>query len=153
MYWIKEENPLWDENKVKIIGSNIGCFVLDGIKESGKLVGEWFYLRDECGQIIGYGWIEIKEREAEISLAVDKKYKGNGYGTQIINNLYNEVKNLGIEEIIAVVRVENSNAEDVIRLAYKNGYIAEWPGLGNISLERAGALVKKSNITLRKRIF
>lgn len=153
MCWIKEEKPLWDRNKIKIIGSNIGCFVISDIQEGDKLEGKWFKLTDKYGQIVGYGWIDIIGGEAEISVAVDKKYKGNGYGTQIINNLYTEIKKLGFDEVIAVVREENSNAEDVIRWVYKNGYIAEWPGLGNLTIERACSLVKKANITLKKRIL
>ncbi|GEM_PF-5388488 len=156
MYWIKEDKAIWNENKARIIGSNIGSFFLDFPVQSDILPGEWFNLTDENGEIVGYGWINVSEGDAEISVAIDGKYQGRGYGSQIIDNLYREVESLGFEEIIVVVRQENPNASDVVKWAYKNGYVAEWPGLNGLEdlrLEAASGLVKRTNITLKKRIL
>lgn len=56
------------------------------------------------GKIVGFGALHIHTPElAEIrSLIVDKKYRGHGYGKEIVNSAMQEAKMLDIKELLVL---------------------------------------------------
>lgn len=151
MKWNFEEEPIWDEKKIEIIMNNEGSFNFELLIKGGKLPGTWFDITDDMDNILGYGWIDVKIKEyPEISVAVKQGNRNNGVGSEILKNLCSEVKKMNYCKVIAIVKQENQNGPQVLKWAYNNGFVVDWPGYDNMSIKMAINHLKLIDIKLKK---
>ena len=81
---------------------------------------ENIYIIKEDKNIIGYATIERKEREVHgmhyrkiisiEAIAIDEKYRGKGYGTELINYIIDLGKKENYTDLYLTVNEENENA-------------------------------------------
>ena len=97
--WTREESPVWDADKQRVIGgAPRGAFVL-GFSHGEALPGEWWSVRDG-EQVVGYGRLDITwGGDAEILLAVDPSRQGTGIGSFALRHLEEEAAARGINYI------------------------------------------------------
>lgn len=129
--FIYENNPVWDLNKERIIGSESESFCIGNVEINASLPYKWWRLEDDTTQdVLGYGWIEVNEnaRETEISICIAQEHRGEGIGKKILNNLEQKViTNNFPHSIIANICGSNRYAIRVIRLLQKHGYASFFP--------------------------
>ena len=57
--WVREDDPIWDADKQRVIGgAPEGAFVLP-FADGDALPGEWWSARDGDGTVVGYGRLDI----------------------------------------------------------------------------------------------
>ena len=67
-----------------------------------------FIAADNCGREIGYVRFDISDREAEISVSVDKNERGKGYGVAVIKNGSDHLLTTEpLQRIIAHIKTNN----------------------------------------------
>jgi GNAT superfamily N-acetyltransferase len=101
--WVREETPVWDADKQRVIGgAPEGAFDLP-FAEGDPLPGEWWSARD--GEtVVGYGRLDIGwGGDAEILLAVDPARQEEGIGTFVLGALEGEALRRGINYVYNVV--------------------------------------------------
>ncbi|MBQ7373180.1 MAG: ribosomal protein S18-alanine N-acetyltransferase [Clostridia bacterium] len=86
----------------------------------------------ENQEVLGYIGGQILFEQGEILLvAVDKNYRGNGFGKSLVNALIESFKDRGVEQLFLEVRVGNSVAISCYercgfeRIAVRKGYYAD----------------------------
>jgi GNAT superfamily N-acetyltransferase len=89
--WVREESPVWDADKARVIGgAPEGAFVLT-FAEGEMLPGDWWCAKDADGAAVGYGRLDTTwGGDAEILLAVDPERQGSGVGSFILAKLDDE---------------------------------------------------------------
>lgn len=72
----------------------------------------------ETNMEIGQLRIEIEENEAIINYSVDKKFRGRGFGTQMLTESYKYFRNLQLDlPLIGLVKPENTASVAALRKA------------------------------------
>ncbi|WP_378152640.1 GNAT family N-acetyltransferase [Chungangia koreensis] len=153
MKLIKDENPMWDDNKKTIVEE--GPFNLKNPEIGSPLEEEWWKLIDMDQNVLGYGWITMENNDFEISVAIHKNHQELGLGTYILGELEQIAKNRGFKATVSVVRKKNDNSESIINWLCRKNYISHWLGIKGMepkSKEFAINVVKKSDITLIKNL-
>jgi GNAT superfamily N-acetyltransferase len=98
--WVREQAPVWDADKVRVIGgAPEGSFVLP-FEEGDQLPGDWWSVRDAAGDVVGYGRLDTTwGGDAEILLAVAADRQEAGVGTFILGRLEQEAAARGINYV------------------------------------------------------
>ena len=98
--WMHEETPVWDADKVRVIGgAPEGAFVLP-FEEGEPLPGDWWSVRDAEGVVVGYGRLDTTwGGDAEILLAVAPDRQEAGVGSFILDGLEQEAARRGINYV------------------------------------------------------
>ena len=98
--WDREVAPLWDADKVRVIGgAPEGAFVLP-FDEGEQLPGDWWRVQDAEGSVVGYGRLDTTwGGDAEILLAVATDRQETGIGSFILDRLEREAAARGINYI------------------------------------------------------
>jgi GNAT superfamily N-acetyltransferase len=89
--WVRDESPMWDADKERVIGgAPDGVFVLN-FGQGQALPGDWWYVRDAAGGVVGYGRLDTTwGGDAEILLAVAPDRQQAGIGSFILAKLDQE---------------------------------------------------------------
>lgn len=97
--WVREESPVWDADKTRVIGgAPEGAFTLTAA-EGEALPGDWWAARDSSG-VVGYGRLDTTwGGDAEILLAVSPTRQGGGVGTFILGKLDEEAASRGLNYV------------------------------------------------------
>lgn len=107
LVWVRDEDPVWDNDKRRIIGgAPDGAFVLP-FREGDELPGEWWSAREggADGAVVGYGRLDISwGGDAEILLAVDRSAQQRGIGSFVLASLEAEAERRGINYVYNVIR-------------------------------------------------
>lgn len=123
MKFIKEENPIWNEEKNINIGKEYRSFNNLPNELGIKLSNTWLKLVEDNNELIGYGWIDYKNDEAEISVYVKENKRGKGNARNIIKCLEDEIhKKENINTIIAIIKKENENKFKILKLLLNNNF-------------------------------
>jgi GNAT superfamily N-acetyltransferase len=129
MTWVREDTPVWDEGKQAIVGG-----VPKGALEIPKLAlgelapGEWFRVEKD-GTTVGYGWMDCTWGDAEITLAVDPRHRGEGVGEFIVAHLAQEAASHGVNYLYNTVRRTHPERERVTRWLENLGFKPSGDGL------------------------
>lgn len=111
--WTREEAPVWDADKARVIGgAPEGAFAL-GFAEGEELPGDWWAARSEEGAVVGYGRLDTTwGGDAEILLAVAPDRQERGVGTFILDRLEAAATDRGINYIHN--RIRDHSHRDVV---------------------------------------
>lgn len=104
--WQREAAPVtWDGDKQRVIGgAPDGAFVLP-FDDGDHVPGEWWSVRDEADEIVGYGRLDTTGLgDAEILLATAPDRQGQGIGSFMLERLEQEAAGRGINYVHNVVR-------------------------------------------------
>ena len=105
LVWVREDAPVWDAEKQRVIGgAPEGAFDLS-FAEGDPLAGEWWSVRDgEGGPVVAYGRLAIgRGGDAEILLAVDPARQEEGIGTFVLGALEGEALRRGVNYVYNVI--------------------------------------------------
>lgn len=135
---VYEANPIWDENKERIIGNESNSFDIKAIR-GNSLPYQWWRLQDDNNEILGYGWLKTDEDSIEISLSIAKEHRGKGLSKQILIYLEQQILSENLpRNIVATVYESNKDSDRVVKLLRENGYkTASFP------TENAEAVLRK----------
>jgi GNAT superfamily N-acetyltransferase len=120
LVWVREESPVWDADKQRIIGgAPEGAFVLP-FMQGDPLPGEWWSVRDRAegekdaeSAIVGYGRLDISwGGDAEVLLAVDPGHQERGVGSFLLTRLEEEAGARGINYVYNTIR--DHEARDLV---------------------------------------
>jgi hypothetical protein len=71
----KELKAIWDEDKKRIFNTaNKGCFSFNNMELGMELVGNWWIFKTQKEKIIGYGWINTSQGDAEVSVIINVRF-------------------------------------------------------------------------------
>ncbi len=102
--WVREDAPVWDGDKSRIVGgAPEGIFQLPSYEEGERLPGDWWRV-EEGGTVVAYGWMDTSWGDAEMLLAVAPEHHGHGVGTFVLDQLEQEAANRGVNYLYNVVR-------------------------------------------------
>ncbi len=113
--WIAENPPLWDADKMRIVGqAPAGIFDTrySTLPEGEQVPGEWWRVEDD-GKTLGYGWLELVWGDAEILLATDPEARGRGVGGFALENLAKVAAKHGVNYINNIVRPTHPAADEL----------------------------------------
>lgn len=163
VYFELEQNSKWDKDKKDIIEKENDSFNLNIEGDSLLLAGIWYKFFDENKNIIGYGWINTNDSEAEVSICLKNEYRGNKYSYIILDKLEEEVKCMGYNIIVANIKYENKNKYVIRHILENKSYCVcdeSAEGLSKVlgySQEKFNSIVEENfknnkNITYKKNI-
>lgn len=135
MAWRKEAQPIWDENKRRIIKN--GPFNLDvsHLEIDGRIgVGPWWVYEDTT-RPIAYAWLSCDEEECELSIAVDAERQRQSIGSSVLELVEGAAQQLGYLKVVATIRNQNPDRMHVIAFLRRNGFVPEAPHDRNASDE------------------
>ena len=105
--WVREEAPVWDADKRRVIGgAPDGAFVLP-FRDGDSLPGEWWSVRadGDDGAVVAYGRLDIGwGGDAEILLAVDPDRQTTGVGSFVLASLEDEATARGLNYVYNTIR-------------------------------------------------
>ena len=106
--WTREEHPVWDDDKLRVIGgAPDGAFVLP-FAHGDDLPGDWWRVTDEAGAVVGYGRLDTTwGGDAEILMASDPAAQGEGVGSFVLERLEEEAESRGINYVHNTIRAEH----------------------------------------------
>jgi len=106
--WTREEHPVWDDDKLRVIGgAPDGAFVLP-FAHGDDLPGDWWRVTDEAGAVVGYGRLDTTwGGDAEILMASDPAAQGAGVGSFVLERLEEEAESRGINYVHNTIRAEH----------------------------------------------
>ena len=111
--WVRENAPVWDTDKARIVGGvPEGIFQLPAYGPGERLPGDWWRVEDG-GTVVAYGWMDTAWGDAEMLLAVDPGHHGHGVGTFVLDQLEREAAGRGINYLYNVVRDTHPDHERV----------------------------------------
>jgi ribosomal protein S18 acetylase RimI-like enzyme len=128
--WTREEHPVWDADKARIIGgAPAGAFDrrFKELAPGAPLPGDW-WRAERGGKPVGYGWLDIVWGDAEILLATDPAEENHGVGSFVLGNLENEARNRGVNYVYNVVRPTHPQREKIQTWLGKRGFQASEDG-------------------------
>jgi GNAT superfamily N-acetyltransferase len=141
MDFLKENEPIWDLGKERIIRqSPQGTFDLHTVI-GGSLGQEWYKLINDGGVTVAFGWLDIRGDRIEVSLAVDQAYSKLGYGSLIINEMELRAKEMGFNLLAAIVKVTNPSSLRMIKWLYQKGYKVYIPGFNGNEPQSEGIAI------------
>jgi GNAT superfamily N-acetyltransferase len=110
--WVREEAPVWDADKDRVIGSAPeGTFVLP-FADGDPLPGDWWSVREADGTVVGYGRLDVTwGGDAEILLAVAPDRQQRGIGSFILGRLDDEAAGRGINYVHNRIRDHQGREE------------------------------------------
>jgi GNAT superfamily N-acetyltransferase len=121
--WAHEDNPTWDDDKQRVIGSAPEGALDIAYTLGTALPGDWWSARDESGAAVGYGWLDATwGGDAEILLAVDAAAQQHGAGSFIIGHLEDEAARRGLNYVYNTVRASHPNRDDLHDWLAVRGY-------------------------------
>ena len=119
--WQREEQPLWDDNKKRVIGgAPDGVFDLNPA-EGDSLSGDWWFAQDD-GTVVGYGWLDSAWGDAEVLLAVDPHAQQKGVGSFVLENIEHEAATRGINYVYNTVRATHPQRAEVQEWLESRGF-------------------------------
>lgn len=121
MKWTKEP-PCWDHEKERLLRPCSDAFDLGPTKIGDPVPGEWWSLRNDAGEVAGLGWLDARNGDAELSLAVDQALRQEGHGERILVNLLDEARARGHTVAVGIVRSENRNDVQMVDWLLKRGF-------------------------------
>jgi GNAT superfamily N-acetyltransferase len=134
--WAHEANPIWDDDKQRVIGSAPEGALDLSFTPGSTLPGDWWSARTAKGDVVGYGWLDATwGGDAEILLAVDASWQEKGVGSFIIGRLEDEAASRGLNYVYNTVREQHPQRDD----------LHDWPAVRGY---RGGT----RDTTLRKRV-
>lgn len=126
--WVRENPPLWDEPKTRIVGgAPSGAFELPARRAGEVLPGDWWRVEDGAA-IVGYGWMDITWGDGEMLLAVAPEHQGRGVGTFVLEALEREAATQGVNYLYNVVRETHPDRERVTAWLESRGFEAHGEG-------------------------
>lgn len=156
MKLIKDEKLIWDIEKETIFEKiEKGTFEFCNLEIGSKLEQGWWKLVDENERVLGFGWINYKNDDFEISLAVNEDSRGTGFGSFIVKELEGIAKEQGFNETAAIIKQSNPNSSKMVEWFYQKDYAVFLPGLGGMERkteELATSMVKRMDVHLIKTI-
>ncbi|RMG96014.1 MAG: N-acetyltransferase [Deltaproteobacteria bacterium] len=122
--WIREEPPVWDDDKERIVGGTPdGTF--EGLDfEAGALVpGDWWRV-EQNGKVVGYGWMDTSwGGDAQILLAVAPEARGRGIGTWILDRLEDEARARDLCYIFNTIPPRHPDPEGLAAWLKERGFV------------------------------
>ena len=107
LVWVREPDPVWDEDKRRVIGgAPPGAFALP-FGDGDALPGEWWSARrgSDDGPVLGYGRLDIGwGGDAEVLLAVDPAVQQHGVGSFVLAALEQEAVAHGLNYVHNTIR-------------------------------------------------
>jgi len=123
VYLLNESNPKWDDAKVKVLGKYPNSFNL-GAEPGEFLPCEWWRCYNAKNEFIGFGWIDERKGDAEISICIDEKFQNKGgYGTEMLYLLEKEASKRGYKQTVGVVECFNPLRHEIIDWLFNCGYV------------------------------
>ena len=103
----------------------------NGVEEAeNRLKEDWvFCVVEKDNKYVGWSWMDVTESSL-IQLWVDKNYRGNGYGKQLLYARLNECKNKGIMELYTELDFYNKLSwiihyiQDVTTITMNSDYLS-----------------------------
>jgi len=127
--WVREDTPVWDEAKQSIVGGAPPGAIEMPKAALGELApGEWFRV-EENGTTLGFGWMDCTWGDAEITIAVDARRRGEGIGAFIVSHLEKEAAGRGVNYLYNAVRPTHPDRESVTRWLLSQGFKPSGDGL------------------------
>ncbi len=124
MQWIPENPPLWNADKVRIVGgAPAGVFDtrFQELDEGSQVPGEWWRVEAD-GHTVGYGWLELVWGDAEILLATDPEQRGKGVGSFALEKLAEEGARHGVNYVNNLIRPTHPDADALSAWLQKRGF-------------------------------
>ena len=120
--WQREERPVWDEAKARIVASvPEGALVFDHAA-GADLPGDWFVAKDG-DTVVGFGSLDTTwGGDAEITLVVDGGRQGTGVGSFVMDRLEQEAGARGINYVYNTVRDTHPERDEVHDWLLVRGY-------------------------------
>jgi len=121
--WTHEDNPTWDADKQRVIGSAPeGAFDL-AYADGAALPGDWWAARTPDGAVVGYGWLDATwGGDAEILLAVETSSRQHGVGSFVIAQLEREAASRGLNYVYNTVRATHPQRDELHDWLAVRGY-------------------------------
>lgn len=120
--WSREDSPVWDADKQRIIGGTpAGVFDL-ACSEGEALPGDWFAATDG-DRVVGYGWLDVTwGGDAEVTFAVDPEQQGKGVGSWVVEQIEQEASSRGVNYVYNTVRDTHPRRDEVHDWLLVRGY-------------------------------
>lgn len=120
--WSREPRPVWDEDKVRVIGGAPPGALDITHPEGEELLGDWF-VASEDGRPVGYGWMDSTwGGDTEILCAVDPAEQAHGVGSFVMTHLESEAAQRGMNYVYNTVRESHPDREAVHDWLLVRGY-------------------------------
>lgn len=121
--WEHETTPLWDADKVRIIGgAPEGMFqALRGSPLGAPLGGTWGRVTSD-GKVAGYGWMDVNWGDAEVLLAVAPDTKRTGIGTFVLDRLDEMAATAGLRYLVNVIPATHPDPESLASWLVRRGF-------------------------------
>jgi GNAT superfamily N-acetyltransferase len=127
--WVREDTPVWDATKQEIVGgAPAGALQLPHLAPGDLAPGDWFRVEDG-GTTLGYGWMDCTWGDAEITLAVDARRRGEGIGAFIVEHLEAEAAARGVNYLHNAVSPTHPDRAGVTRWLEGRGFVPSGDGL------------------------
>lgn len=72
------------------------------------------YLFRLDNKTIGYGLLDINNKENTIYISISNSHRGNGYGKELFKYILNEIKTIGIKKLELKIPKNNIYARNII---------------------------------------
>ncbi|WP_411284252.1 GNAT family N-acetyltransferase [Lapillicoccus sp.] len=120
--WSRQERPLWDVDKRRVIGSAPAGALDVSYADDADLPGDWFVTTDD-DRVVGFGWLDSTwGGDTEILLAVASDAQGSGVGSFVLENLEREAASRGTNYVYNTVRDSHPDREAVHDWLLVRGY-------------------------------
>jgi acyl-CoA synthetase (AMP-forming)/AMP-acid ligase II len=123
LHWIREDSPVWDADKARIVGAlPTAAFSTsyEGMKTGKPVPGDWCRV-EEDGAVVAYGWLDVCG-DAEMRLAVAPTNRGRGVGSFVLEHLQEEARRRGFSYVVNVIPPTHPEREAVTAWFQKRGF-------------------------------
>ena len=135
--WIREETPVWDAAKMKILGAApAGALTVPELQPGALVPGEWFRVESD-GTAVGFGWMDLTWGDAEVTMVVDPNRQGQGIGAFIVKHLEEEALSRGVNYLYNAVPASHPDRARGARWLESSGFQPSGDGLQK---KRVGAI-------------
>ena len=120
--WVKDDDPRWDADRERVFASvPEGVFRAESRTAGERLTSDWWLVEDD-GRVIAYGWLDDVWGDAEILLVVDESARGTGAGAFTLARLEEEAAARGLNYVMNVVRDTHPDREAVTEWFRAHGF-------------------------------
>jgi len=120
--WVKDDDPRWDADRERVFASvPAGVFRAESRTVGERLTSDWWLVEDD-GRVIAYGWLDDVWGDAEILLVVDESARGTGAGAFTLARLEEEAAARGLNYVMNVVRDTHPDREAVTEWFRAHGF-------------------------------